>query len=455
MCGIFGIVNHSDAANVSYLGLHALQHRGQEGAGIVSTDGTTHYSYRKKGLVGDVFAPEALKTLKGNAAIGHNRYSTAGGTASANLQPFSVKSGIGWLSIAHNGNLVNGVQLTEELEGEGSIFQSTSDTEVIIHLIAKSKKPLKEALIDALNVVKGAFSLLVLNTKTLIAVRDPLGFRPLVLGEYQDTPVFASETTAFDLIGAKYVREIDPGEMVIVTLEDGSMESVRPFDPCHRKRCVFEYVYFARPDSNVFGTSVYEVRKALGRRLAQEQPAQKMDVVIPVPDSGIGAAIGFAQESGVPFDMGLVRSHHAGRTFIQPTQAIRDRGVHLKFSVVGSVVRNKNVVVVDDSLVRGTTSKKIIKMIREVGAREVHLRISAPPTTDPCFYGMDTPTKKELIASHSTPDEICEFIGADSLGYLSPAGLNSVAMRFAGEGFCNACFTGQYPVQIGTDKLKR
>lgn len=454
MCGIFGIVNHADAANVTYHGLHALQHRGTEGAGIVSTDGLTHYSFRKKGLVGDAFNPEAVASLKGRAAIGHNRYSTTGGGSSANLQPFSVKSGIGWLSIAHNGNLVNGPTLTEELEAEGSIFQSTSDTEVIIHLVAKSKKPLREALIDSLNVVKGAYSLLVLNTKTMIVVRDPLGIRPLVLGEYQDAPVFASETTAFDLIGAKYVREIDPGEMVLVSLEDGSMESIRPFDPCHRKRCVFEYVYFARPDSTVFGASVYDVRKALGRKLAQEQPA-KADVVIPVPDSGIGAAIGYAHEAGVPFDMGLVRSHHAGRTFIQPTQALRDSGVRLKLSVVGSSVKNKRVVVVDDSLVRGTTSKKIIKMIREAGAREVHLRISAPPTTDPCFYGMDTPTKKELIASHTSVDDICDFIGADSLGYLSPNGLNSVAMRFGGEGFCNACFTGNYPVQIGLSKLNR
>lgn len=455
MCGIFGIVNHSDAANLTYLGLHALQHRGQEGAGIVSTDGNSHFSYRKKGLVSDVFDPSVIQTLKGRSAIGHNRYSTTGGGSSANLQPFSVKSGIGWLSIAHNGNLVNGVELTEQLESDGSIFQSTSDTEVIIHLMAKSKKPLKEALIDALNIIKGAFSLLVLNTKTMIAVRDPLGFRPLVLGEYQDAPVFASETTAFDLIGATYVREIDPGEMVIVNLEDGSMESIRPFSPCYRKRCVFEFAYFARPDSNVFGAGVFDVRKAFGRRLAQEQPCLNADVVIPVPDSGTGAAIGYSQESKIPFDMGLVRSHYVGRTFLQPTQTLRNFGVRLKLNVVASSVKNKSVVVVDDSLVRGTTSKRIIKMIRDAGAREVHLRISTPPTTNPCFYGMDTPSKKELIASYSSIDEICEYIGADSLGYLSSQGLNTAAMRFAGEGFCNACFTNDYPVPIDTSKVDK
>lgn len=455
MCGIFGIVNHADAANVTHLGLHALQHRGQEGTGIVSTDGITHFSHRKKGLVSDVFVSDVVQTLKGRAAIGHNRYPTTGGGSSANLQPFSVKSGIGWLSIAHNGNLVNGLELTEQLESEGSIFQSTSDTEVIIHLVAKSKKPLKEALIDALVTVKGAFSLLVLNTKTLIAVRDQFGFRPLVLGEFQDAPVFASETAALDLIGARYIREIDPGEMVIVNLEDGSMESIRPFAPYHRKRCIFEFAYFARPDSNVFGASVFDVRKAFGRRLAQEQPCPNADVVVPVPDSGTGAAIGYAQESKIAFDMGLIRSHYVGRTFIQPTQTLRNFGVKLKLSVVSSSVKNKRVVVVDDSIVRGTTSKKIIRMIREAGAKEVHLRISSPPITSPCFYGMDTPTKKELIASYSSIDEICEYIGADSVGYLSPQGMSTVAVRFAGEGFCDACFTDNYPIQIGLNKLKR
>jgi len=452
MCGIFGIVGHPEAANVTYLGLHALQHRGQEGAGIVSTDGTDHFTYRKKGLVGDVFTTSILESLKGGAAIGHNRYSTTGQNTESNLQPFSVKSGIGWLSVAHNGNLVNAHELTESLEKEGSIFQSTTDTEVIIHLIAKSKKQLPEALVDALNTVKGSYSLLVLNTKVMIAVRDPLGIRPLVLGDFNECPVFASETSSFDLIGAKYVREVDPGEMVVVDLKDGSMESLRPFSPCHRKRCVFEYIYFARPDSIIYGASVFEVRKALGRRLAQEQPS-RADVVIPVPDSGNGAAIGYSQESKIPYDMGLIRSHYVGRTFIEPTQSLRNFGVKLKLNAVTSTVRNRSVVVVDDSLVRGTTSRKIIKMLRDAGAREVHLRISAPPTTDPCFYGIDTPTKRELIAATSTVDEICEYIGADTLGYLSPAGLNAVAVKYAGEGFCNACFTGQYPVQINTDKL--
>jgi amidophosphoribosyltransferase len=455
MCGIFGIVGHQEAANITYLGLHALQHRGQEGAGIVSTDGQVHYSHRKRGLVGDVFTPEQLVTLKGNAAIGHNRYSTTGNNRTANIQPFSVKSGIGWMSVAHNGNLTNADILTEELEKEGSIFQSTTDTEVIIHLMAKSKKDLPDALVDALMKVQGSYSLLVLNTKLLIAVRDPLGIRPLVLGEYQDCPVFASETSSFDLIGAKYVREVDPGEMIVVNLKDNSMESVRPFPPCHRKRCVFEFIYFARPDSTVFGASVFEVRKALGKKLAQEQPCPNADVVIPVPDSGNGAAIGYSQESKIPYDMGLIRSHYVGRTFIEPTQSLRNFGVRLKLNAVASSVKNKSVVVVDDSLVRGTTSRKIIKMLRDAGAREVHLRISAPPTTDPCFYGIDTPNKKELIAAYSTVEEICDFIEADSIGYLSPHGLNSVAVKFASEGFCNACFTGNYPVQISLENLNR
>lgn len=431
-----------------------MQHRGQEAAGIVSTDRKTHYSYRRKGLVGDVFTPAVLSGLKGTAAIAHNRYSTTGQNTQANIQPFSVKSGIGWLSVAHNGNLVNAAEITTELESEGSIFQSSTDTEVLVHLIAKSGKPIQEALVEALNVVKGSYSLLVLNTKSMIAVRDPLGIRPLILGEFNDGPVFSSETSSFDLIGAKYVREIDPGEMVIVDLDTKTMESKRPFSACHRKRCVFEYVYFARPDSTVFGQSVLDVRKAFGRRLAYEQPCRGADVVIPVPDSGIGAAIGYSQESKIPFDMGLIRSHYVGRSFILPNQSLRDLGVRLKLNAVSSTVKNKSVVVVDDSLVRGTTSKKIIATLRNAGAREVHLRISAPPTTDPCFFGIDTPSRKHLIAANSTTDEICEFIGADSLGYLSPNGLNSVAEKFAGEGFCQACFTGNYPIEIGTSRLK-
>jgi len=455
MCGVAGIVGHAEASNIVYLMLHGLQHRGQEGAGIVSTDGSDHYSFRKKGLVGDVFTTPILEGLKGTAAIGHNRYSTTGQNTTANLQPFSVKSGIGSLSVAHNGNLVNAEDITQQLESEGSIFQSTTDTEVIIHLIAKSRKQLPDALVDALNIVKGSYSLLVLNTKVLIAVRDPLGIRPLVLGDFNDCPVFASETSSFDLVGARYVREVDPGEMLVVSLQNGSMESMRPFSPCHRKRCVFEYVYFARPDSTIYGASVFEVRKALGKKLAQEQPCKGADVVIPVPDSGNGAAIGYSQESKIPYDMGLIRSQYLGRTFIEPTQSLRNFGVKLKLNAVTSTIKNKKVVVVDDSLVRGTTSKKIIKMLRDAGAREIHLRISAPPTTDPCFYGIDTPHKRELIAASSSVDEICDFIGADSLGYLSPGGLNAVAVKFAGEGFCSACFSGQYPIQISLDKLNR
>ena len=451
MCAIFGITGHDEAAHLTYLGLHALQHRGQEGAGIVSTDGERTFDHRKKGLVGEIFHGGNLSKLKGRAAIGHTRYSTAGGNSAANLQPMLMKSGLGWLTVAHNGNLVNAQEITSRLEADGSIFQSTSDTEVIIHLVARSKeKDLPSALVWALKQVEGAYSLLVMNRDYLIAVRDPRGFRPLVLGDFNGVPVFASETCAFDLIGAEYRREIEPGEMVVVPLRGNPiLKSSRPFEATtDLRRCVFEYVYLARPDSKLYGENVHETRKALGRRLAQEQPAPGADVCIPVPDSGVPAAIGFAEQAGIPFDMGLVRSHYIGRTFIEPKQSIRDLSVKLKLNPVVESVKNREIVIVDDSLVRGTTSKKLIKHLRDAGAKRVHVRISAPPTIDSCFYGIDTPTRSELLGSSQTVDEIRQFIGADTLGYLSLEGLMDVASRGKGHGFCHACFSGKYPTAI-------
>lgn len=447
MCAIFGISGAEEAANLTYLGLHALQHRGQEGTGIVSTNGTDPFVHKERGLVGDIFTSPVIDRLKGHTAIGHNRYSTAGGNTSENLQPVIMKSSIGWVSIAHNGNLVNASELTRKLEEEGSIFQSTADTEVILHLIAKSgERNLVTALTHALKQISGAYSLLVLNKEYLIAVRDPQGFRPLVMGEHNGKPIFASETTAFDLIGAKYQREVEPGEMVVVSLKNEfKNSSIYPFKPTPKKRCVFEQVYFARPDSIIYGSNVYQTRKKLGKRLAEEQPAKNADMVIPVPDSGVYAAIGYAEASRLPFEMGIIRSHYIGRTFIEPRQSIRDFGVKLKLNPVAETIHGKSLVVVDDSLVRGTTSKKLIQHLRNAGAREVHLRISAPPTTHPCFYGIDTPTKKELLASSNSVEEIRKFVGADTLGYLSIEGLLKVAQEKSGEGFCHACFSGDYP----------
>lgn len=450
MCAIFGISGLDEAANLTYLGLHALQHRGQEGTGIVSTDGKQPKIHKERGLVGDIFTNSVISKLEGHTAIGHNRYSTAGGNTSENLQPLLMKSSIGWVSIAHNGNLVNAPQLIQQLEESGSIFQSTSDTEVVLHLIARSqKRDIREAIVDALKKVEGAYSLLVLNQDFLIAVRDPKGFRPLVMGRKDGRPVFASETTAFDLIGAKYEREILPGEMCVVSLKnDFQMTSARPFETEPAKRCVFEQVYFARPDSFVFNSTVYQTRKNLGKQLAIEQPALNADLVIPVPDSGVYAAIGYAEQAKLPFEMGIIRSHYIGRTFIEPRQSIRDFGVKLKLNPVSEVIKGKSIVVIDDSLVRGTTSKKLISHLRAAGAREVHLRISAPPTAHPCFYGVDTPTKAELLASSNSVDSIRKFVGADSLGYLSLDGLLKVASEKAGPGFCHACFSGDYPSQI-------
>jgi amidophosphoribosyltransferase len=444
MCAIFGIAGDPEASYLTYLGLHSLQHRGQEGAGLVSTDGVNHCIHRKQGVVTDVF--KNVNSLKGHAAIGHTRYSTTGSDTIANLQPLCMKSSLGWMAIAHNGNLVNAEDWVEALEDDGAIFQTTTDTEVIMHLIARCKgMDFCDAIVCALNQIEGAYSLLIMNTEYLIAIRDPYGFRPLVMGNYQDKPVFASETCAFDLIGAKQTCEVKPGEMVMVNLKTLEITRRSFAKPSALNRCVFELIYFARPDSVTFGSSVYETRKNLGRKLAQEHPAQA-DIVVPVPDSGIGAAIGYAEQMKLPFEMGIIRSHYM-RTFIQPKQSQRDLGVRLKLSAIPSLLVGKRVVVVDDSLVRGTTSRKIIGMLREAGAKEVHLRVSAPPTISPCYYGIDTPTKGELIAHYLSVNQIRDFIGADSLGYLSIQGLKEVS----GSGFCNGCFSGDYPtlIQLG------
>lgn len=440
MCSIVGTWAH-EASYLTYLGLHSLQHRGQEASGIISVHGDACHVHRRRGLVSEAFQNGAISHLKGLAAIGHTRYSTTGEDNDNNIQPLHMLCRGGWVSLAHNGNLVNADTLRNGLEEDGAIFQTTTDTEVIMHLIAKCKgKDLVESVICALEQVEGSYSLLVMDKDKLIAVRDPHGFRPLVYGECAKYPVFASESCVFDLMGGEPIREVEPGEMFVVDIKTGKVETRQVFPKKKLSRCVFEMIYFARPDSKIFDKSVYEIRKALGRRLAQEQPA-KADVVVPVPDSGISAALGYAQELEIPYEMGIIRSHYVGRVFIKPKQEMRDLGVRLKLNAVRSAINNKKIVVIDDSLVRGTTSKKIITMLREAGAKEVHLRISCPPTISPCFYGIDTPTKEELLASSNNIDEIKEFVGADSVGYLSLEGLYEVT----GNGFCNSCFSGDYP----------
>ncbi len=458
-CGVFGIwgLGHGvDASNYAYLGLHALQHRGQESAGIVSTDGETLHVHRGMGLVGEVFTADVIERLKGGAAIGHVRYSTTGASHLKNAQPLAVQYAGGAVAIAHNGNLINADALRALLESQGSIFQASTDTEVIVHLIAKARAPgppasaeqLVAAIREALSRVVGAYSILFLTPKTLVGTRDPMGFRPLVIGKLNGDWVLASETTALDLIEAEYVREVEPGEVVII--DDSGLRSERLFPgqrPSTRLgRCVFEHIYFARPDSVLFGKSVYAARHAMGRRLAMEHSVEA-DLVMPVPDSGVPAAIGFSEQSGIPFAMGLVRSHYVGRTFIEPQQAIRHFGVKLKLNALRDVLAGKRVVVVDDSIVRGTTSRKIVKLIRDVGAKEVHLRISSPPTAWPCYYGIDTPTRKELIASTHTVDDTARYVGADSLGYLSLEGLYS-ALGEDRKGFCDACLSGEYLLEF-------
>ncbi len=433
-----------------YLGLYALQHRGQESCGIVSSDGKGLISHRQMGLVADAFKEDVIKRLEGSSAIGHNRYSTTGQSHLKNAQPFVVEYSQGPIAISHNGNLVNGTILRDELEQAGSIFQSTSDTEVIIHLIATSKESsLMGRVIEALSRVRGAYSLLFLTLDRMIAARDPFGFRPMVLGKFRDGKnegayVIASETCALDLIEAEYVREVEPGE--IVTFGPDGMESLKPFPAAPHAKCIFEYIYFARPDSNLFGHSVYQVRKSLGRQLARESGVNA-DLVTPVPDSGVPAAIGYAEESGIPLEFGLIRNHYVGRTFIEPQQSIRHFGVKIKLNAQKEVLQGKRVIVVDDSIVRGTTSRKIIRMLRDAGAKEVHMRISSPPTISPCYYGIDTPTRSELIASSSSVEEIRRFVEADTLAYLSREGMYTY-FNHEKNGFCDACFSGNYPVHF-------
>jgi len=457
-CGVVAIYAHPEAEKLAYLGLHALQHRGQESAGIVSSDGERLRSHRAMGLVADVFTEDVLASLRGTLAIGHTRYSTAGDSALLNAQPILVQSCKGAIAVAHNGNLVNGGSLRAKLEGQGSIFQTNSDTEVLVHLIALSREhTLPDAIADSLRRIEGAFSLVIISRDRIFAVRDPRGFRPLAMGhipaktgEKKDTVVFASETCAFDLLGAVYERDVKPGEMVIVGPEGISSRFFAPSPGM--SSCIFEHVYFARPDSIVFGRSVDQSRDNMGRQLAREAPVEA-DIVVPVPDSGNTAAIGYAAESGIPFRLGLIRNHYIGRTFIEPQQSVRDFGVKLKMNAVRCMIEGKRVILVDDSIVRGTTSRKIVRMIRHAGAREVHMRISCPPTVSPCFYGVDTPHKKELIAANKSVEEIRKFIDADSLAYLSIEGLRKACADGEKITFCSACYTGNYPTKIDVEEI--
>ncbi|MGB2624239.1 MAG: amidophosphoribosyltransferase, partial [Candidatus Acidiferrum sp.] len=449
-CGVFGVFGHPEAANLTYLGLYALQHRGQESAGIVSSDGTDLHLHRAMGEVEEIFQPSVLAKLPGSLAIGHTRYSTAGDKALLNAQPITIDCNKGKVALGHNGNLTNAAEWRRKLEHRGSIFQTNSDTEVIVHLLARSQaRNLSGALGDALNQVEGAYSLLVLTQDELYAVRDPRGFRPLVLGKLPlptggEVWLVASETCAFDLLNAQYVREIEPGEMLRISRS--GIESIHFAPQKPRQQCIFEHVYFARPDSIIFGRSVNESREALGRLLAREHPVEA-DIVVPVPDSGVPAAVGYALESKIPFRMGLIRNHYIGRTFIEPSQAIRNFGVKLKLNPIRGLIEGKRVILVDDSIVRGTTSRKIVRMVREAGAREVHVRISCPPTISPCYYGVDTPTREELIASSNSPEEIRKFLGADSLGYISLPALRQAVDDTEGK-FCTSCYTGVYPTDL-------
>jgi amidophosphoribosyltransferase len=448
-CGVFGIFGHPEAANMTYLGLYALQHRGQESAGIAASDRRQVRISREMGYVADIFDGETLSALPGPLAIGHVRYSTAGESKLLNAQPILIDCAHGQIALCHNGNIVNAHELRGELVQQGSIFQSNSDTEVILHLYARSKaRTIEDAIVESVKQVQGAFSLVMLTKDRLIAVRDPHGFRPLALGRLGDAVVICSETCAMDLIGATYERDVEPGEVLIVSAD--GMRSIKPFPPAPLAHCIFEHVYFARPDSYVFGRSVNEVRTELGRVLAREH-AVDADVVVPVPDSGVCAAMGFAEQSGVPLRMGLIRNHYVGRTFIQPQASIRHFGVKVKLNPVRSVLEGRRVVLVDDSLVRGTTSQKIVKMVRAAGAREVHVRISCPPTISPCFYGVDTPRKSELIAATHTIEEIREFLEADSVAYLSLEGLLS-AVNTERNSYCTSCYTGNYPVPVPSDE---
>jgi amidophosphoribosyltransferase len=449
-CGVVAVYGHPEAAKMAYLGLYSLQHRGQESAGICSSDGAEIHCRKSMGHVAEIFTTAVLDELPGKLAIGHTRYSTAGDTALLNAQPFSVACNKGRVAVAHNGNITNAIELRTELERRGSIFQANSDTEVILHLVAhSSERTLAGALRDALLQIEGAFSLVFLAEDRIIVARDPHGFRPLAMGQMELNGhagyVFASETCAFDLIGAVYLHDVEPGEMIIVGPEGVTRERYAPERPL--AQCAFEHVYFSRPDSLVFGRPVQKSREKMGRLLAREHPADA-DVVVPVPDSGVAAALGYSAESGLPFRHGLIRNHYVGRTFIEPSQAIRDFGVKLKLNPVRYLLEGKRVVLVDDSIVRGTTSRKIVRMMRQAGAREVHLRISCPPTISPCFYGVDTPTKRELIAANNNVEGIRRFVEADTLGYLSLASLRAAVGDSEKHEYCYACYSGDYPTEL-------
>ena len=444
MCGIFGIYNHPEAARLAYLGIYALQHRGEESAGVVSSEGKKVKSHKGLGLVGDVFDEANIKGLSGYLAVGHNRYSTTGSTTAANIQPFLVNHKRSPMAIAHNGNFINTLPLRKLLEKEGAIFQSTMDSEIIAHLLTRSKKSdYRDSLVWALSKIEGSYSLVLMLGGFLVGARDPLGFRPLCLGKLDGAYILASETCALDLIQAEYIRDIEPGEIVFIG-KDG-IESIKPNALVQHSLCIFEYIYFARPDSNIFGHNVYLVRKKLGTQLAREHPAEA-DFVMPIPDSGTYAALGFAKESGIAFEQGMIRNHYIGRTFIQPSQFLRDFRVKVKLNPIRDILENKRIVVVEDSIVRGTTSRIRIKALRKAGAKEVHMRVSCPPLRFPCFYGIDFPTKKELIASKHSVDWIRDFIGLDSLGYLSLEGLLN-SMPLPATEFCTACFSGKYPIK--------
>jgi amidophosphoribosyltransferase len=448
-CGVFGIFGHPEAANLTYLGLYALQHRGQESAGIVAADGERLRVSRAMGQVAEAFNEQTLEKLPGHIAIGHTRYSTAGESKLENAQPFLIDCAHGQIAVAHNGNLVNARELRDELVRAGSIFQTSSDTEVVLHLYARSRgASVEDALVESIAQIRGAYSLVLLTKNRLIAARDPHGFRPLAVGKLGESWIVCSETCALDLIGATYVRDVEPGEVLVIS--DGGLRTIKPFPPQPLSHCVFEHVYFARPDSYVFGRSVNEVRTELGRILARETPAQA-DVVVPIPDSGVCAAIGYAEEAGLPMKMGLIRNHYIGRTFIQPQQSIRHFSVRVKLNPVRSILEGKRVILLDDSIVRGTTSRKIVKMVKAAGAREVHLRISCPPTISPCFYGVDTPSRTELIAASHSIDEIRRYVEADSLAYLSLEGLRRAVGDQQGS-YCTSCYTGIYPVAFPRDE---
>jgi amidophosphoribosyltransferase len=454
VCGIVGIFGHPEAAKLSYLGLYALQHRGQESAGIVSAEGPELTRRGGMGHVADVFSREVIEDLKGSIAIGHVRYSTAGDSNPANAQPFLLRHHRGPIAVAHNGNLVDATMIRSDLEADGAIFQTTTDTEVLLHLVARSRVPdVVDAIVEAVRNIRGAFSLLFLVPGRLVAVRDPMGFRPLSIGKVDGAWVVASESCAFDLLGAEKVRDLERGEVVVIDV--GGVHSFKPFAPTRPAPCAFEHVYFARPDSTVFGQSVQAVRKRLGAELWKEQPAD-VDLIVPVPDSGTFAGLGYAAASKIPFELGLVRNHYVGRTFIEPSQQIRNFGVRVKLNPVRETLTGRRIALIDDSLVRGTTSQKIVQMCRDAGAKEVHLRISCPPTIGPCYYGIDTPRRDELIATRKSTEEIRRFVGANSLGYLSLAGMMG-AIGGEPDQYCTACWTDEHPVVLpaeGQGQLK-